>query len=183
VTLFRHLRCSHCATAYRWNIHFITLLAKALLTFGAPAYRFEAILNTVARELSIKAHFINFPGIIIASFGDPHSHSNTIRFIKANGGTDLGRISATHRIYHALMHDCFSAKDGVKKLQVLVSAKPIYGSKLRIFFAFGCAAAICPLAFGGSFADMWVAGLLSCVMMAINIKYASENPIMANIFE
>jgi uncharacterized membrane protein YjjP (DUF1212 family) len=81
------------------------------------------------------------------------------------------------------MHDRCSPKQGANRLETLINAKAIYGAKLRIFFAFGCAAAICPLAFGGSFADMWLAGALSCIMMVINIKYASSNPIMANIFE
>jgi uncharacterized membrane protein YjjP (DUF1212 family) len=81
------------------------------------------------------------------------------------------------------MHDRISAKEGSKRLNKLLNDRPIYGSRIRGVFAFGCAAAICPLAFGGSFADMWVAGALSCVMMVINNKYAVKNPIMANIFE
>jgi uncharacterized membrane protein YjjP (DUF1212 family) len=81
------------------------------------------------------------------------------------------------------MHDRISAQEGAQKLEKLMNAKTIYGAKARAFFAFGCALAICPLAFGGSFADMWIAGALSCVMMVINNKYATENPIMANIFE
>jgi uncharacterized membrane protein YjjP (DUF1212 family) len=135
------------------------------------------------RELRTKAHFIHFPGIIVASFGDPHSQYNSIRFIKANGGTDLGRIQDTHTIYRALLHDEISAKEATKGFEEIINRKSLYGAKCRILFAFGCASAICPLAFGGSFADMWVAGFLSCIMTIINIKYAVDNPIMANIFE
>ena len=141
------------------------------------------MLTTLSRELEVIAQFSQFPGIIVAVFGDPHTNGSSVRFIKAAGGIDLGRAHETHMIYRALMHDDISARDALKKLRKVMRKEPMYGARLRIFFAFGCAAAICPLAFGGSFADMWVAGVLSCFMMFFNIKYASKNPILANIFE
>jgi uncharacterized membrane protein YjjP (DUF1212 family) len=141
------------------------------------------MLNSLAKELEVKAQFTQFPGVIVAVFGDPHSNGCSVRFIKADGGVDLGRAHETHCVYRDLMHDKISAKDGAKRLETLMNAKPLYGARLRILFAYGCAAAICPLAFGGSFADMWIAGFLSCIMMVINIKYASKNPVLANIFE
>jgi uncharacterized membrane protein YjjP (DUF1212 family) len=194
-------------------------MGKALLQFGAPTHRNEAILTSLSTTLGVKAHFVQFPGVIIASFDPPH-HSrdslkrprrgkngkvkmgftaeeaeaaaaatahegvgSTTRFIKSAGGLDLGKVHATYQIYRRLMLDKISTVEAYEKIEGLLNAPPKYGIKAKTFFAFGCGAAICGLSFGGSFADMWVAGVLSCMMMFINAKYAKENPIMANIFE
>lgn len=146
------------------------------------------MLNSVARELNVVAHFVQFPGIIVATFSQISKKGNDenrdmVRFIKSPGGLDLGRLHRMHLVYRDVMHDDISAKDGRKRIDGIMNESPIYSTRVRGVFAFGCAAAICPLAFGGSFADMWVAGVLSFLMQAINVSYAKQDPIMSNIFE
>lgn len=162
---------------------FILRLAKALMTYGAPSHRIESQLVAAARVLEVDASFVHLPSIIIASFGDPASHQSETHFVKSGGGLDLGKLHATHAIYRKVVHDEIGAKDGTLELVKLMRQKPIYGLRIRCVLALLCSAIICPIGFGGSFADMWIAGAAGLCLCWLQLHAASKSALYSNVFE
>lgn len=153
------------------------------MTYGAPSHRIESQLVAAARVLEVDASFVHLPSIIIASFGDPASHQSETHFVKSGGGLDLGKLHATHAIYRKVVHDEIGAKDGTLELVKLMRQKPIYGLRIRCVLALLCSAIICPIGFGGSFADMWIAGAAGLCLCWLQLHAASKSALYSNVFE
>lgn len=172
-----------CSVAVLNRQTFLMRLAKSLLTFGAPSHRIESQLLSAARILEVDAEFIHFPGVIICSFGDPDTKTSETHFIKCSGRLSLGSLHEVHQIYRAVVHDEISAKKATARLEALLTAPPLYGGFTRCILSFFLAALICPLAFGGSFLDMWIAGLGAICLSLLQINFASKSQLYANVFE
>ncbi|KAH9947233.1 DUF1212-domain-containing protein [Amylocystis lapponica] len=162
---------------------FLMRLAKALMTFGAPSHRIESQLLSAARILEVDAEFIHIPGVIICSFGDQDTKTSETHFVKCAGRLSLGSLHNVHQIYRTVVHDEISAKKATEQLNDLLDAKPLYGPLVRTTLAFFISALICPLAFGGSFLDMWISGIGSTVLCIMQIGVASKSQLYANVFE
>ncbi len=163
---------------------FLLKLGKALMTFGAPSHRIESQLLAAARILELQAEFIHVPGLIMCSFTDKESKSSETHFIKCGGRVTLGRLHEVHQIYRAVVHDELSAKRAGDMLGELLVAKPIYSALKQCILAFWIAALICPLAFGGSFIDMWVAGAGAIFLSFMRVGVISKGKqFYANVFE
>ncbi|KAJ3535643.1 hypothetical protein NM688_g6950 [Phlebia brevispora] len=164
--------------------HYLMRLAKALLTFGAPSHRIESQLLSAARILEVDAEFTHMPGLIIASFGDEETKTSQMHFVKCGGRLSLGNLHRLHQVYRTVVHDEVSARKATDQIQALLDKGPLYGLPFRIIFAFFIAALICPLAFGGSLADMGFAGLGSLFLFCMQTGVASRRSIIyANVFE
>lgn len=177
----RHI-VKHIATRTQREM-FILRLAKALMTFGAPSHRIESQLDATAIVLEVNAQFIHLPSVIIASFGDQDNQASETHFVKANGRLALGKLHNVHQVYRQVVHDEISAEEGTVLLTKLMREPPLYNSLIRCFIAFLCCALICPLAFGGSFLDMWVAGACGAVLCFLQLHAATKSAMYANVFE
>jgi len=162
---------------------FLTKLARALMTFGAPSHRIESQLIAAARILEVEAEFIHFPGVIICSFGDQELGTSETHFLKCGGRLSLGALHKVHQIYRDVVHDEISAKKAVASLDALLEAPPVYSVSFRCFLAFCLSALICPLAFGGSFVDMWIAGVSAFVLSVLQLCVATKSALYTNVFE
>lgn len=162
---------------------FLLKLARALMTFGAPSHRIESQLIAAARILEVEAEFIHLPGIIISSFGDQDLGCSETHFVKCGGRLSLGALHKVHLIYRSVVHDDISAKQATEQLDALLSAPPPYSKVFRCFLAFCLSALICPLAFGGSFIDMWIAGLAAFFLSYLQLQVAQKSALYANVFE
>ncbi|THV08405.1 DUF1212-domain-containing protein [Dendrothele bispora CBS 962.96] len=161
---------------------FLIKLARALMTFGAPSHRIESQLKAAARILEVQAEFIHLPGVIISSFGDQELGCSETHFIKCSGRLSLGNLHKVHMIYRSVVHDEISAKKATSMLNDLLNSPPLYSVWFRCFLAFCLSALICPLAFGGSFLDMWFAGIGAFVLSILNL-FATKSSLYANVFE
>lgn len=162
---------------------FILKLARALMTFGAPSHRIESQLTSAARILEIKSEFIHLPGVIICSFGEQDTDSSETHFVKTAGRLSLGALHEVHLIYRSVVHDEISAGIAGGQLDELMNQPPIYSTLLRCVFAFWLSVLICPLAFGGSFIDMWISGLSAFVLSFLQLHVAKKSALYANVFE
>lgn len=162
---------------------FLIKLAKALMTFGAPSHRIESQLVAAARILEVEAEFIHLPGVIICSFGDQELGCSETHFVKCSGRLSLGALHKVHLIYRSVVHDEISAKRATGDLETLLKAPPLYSILFRCILAFCLSALICPLAFGGSFVDMWVAGAGAFLLATLQLNVASKSVLYANVFE
>ncbi|KAJ7276538.1 hypothetical protein B0H12DRAFT_1005255 [Mycena haematopus] len=162
---------------------FLLKLARALMTFGAPSHRIESQLIAAARILEVEAEFIHLPGVIICSFGDQELGCSETHFIKCGGRLSLGALHSVHVTYRSVVHDEISAKTASEKLEDLLNAAPVYSILNRCILAFFLSALICPLAFGGSLIDMWIAGAGAFILSVLQLCAATKSAIYANVFE
>ncbi|KAG5648937.1 hypothetical protein DXG03_000286 [Asterophora parasitica] len=162
---------------------FLIKLAKALMTFGAPSHRIESQLVAAARILEVEAEFIHLPGVIICSFGDQELGCSETHFVKCGGRLSLGALHKVHLIYRNVVHDEISAKRATGDLEALLNAPAMYSILFRCILAFCLSALICPLAFGGSFLDLWIAGAGAFVLAVLQLNVASKSVLYANVFE
>ena len=153
------------------------------MMFGAPSHRIESQLNATALVLEVPAQFVHLPNIIIASFGEADVKASETHFIKASGTLNLGQLHKVHQVYREVVHDDIGVEKGSALLSQLMKEKPIYSLNLRCVIAFLCCALICPLAFGGSFLDMWVSGASGAILCFLQLHAASKSAMYANVFE
>lgn len=162
---------------------FLCVFSRALLYFSAPTHRLETQLVATAKILDVTAEFMHFPGILIISFVDDETRTTETHFVKCAGALQLGRLHEVHEIYKGVVHDIYSAKVGTQKLEALLAAPAVYSDLQRCGFAFVLSALICPLAFGGSFVDLWLAGCGAWILCLVKLKLSTKNSIYANVFE
>ena len=153
------------------------------MTFGAPSHRIESQLMAVARILEVEAEFIYLPGMIICSFGEQDLGSSETHFVKCSGRLSLGALHKVHLIYRSVVHDEISAENATEQLEALLQAPAPYSTFFRCILAFWLAALICPLAFGGSFVDMWIAGAAAFILCWLQLRVAQRSALYANVFE
>ncbi|KIP07562.1 hypothetical protein PHLGIDRAFT_70899 [Phlebiopsis gigantea 11061_1 CR5-6] len=154
------------------------------MTFGAPSHRIEAQLISAAHILDIEAEFVHVPNLIMCSFIDKEEKTSETHFIRCGGRMALGRLHEVHQLYRAVVHDELSAKKASDRLDELLTAPPIYGPFIQCSINFWIAALICPLAFGGSIVDMWIAGAGAVFLSALRIGVVSRaKKWYAHVFE
>jgi len=169
--------------AMKHRHEFLLKLARALMTFGAPSHRIESQLVAAARILEVEAEFIHLPSVIICSYGDQDLGCSETHFVKCGGRLSLGALHKVHLIYRSVVHDEISAKQATSQLEALLNSPPPYSVPFRCLLAFCLSALICPLAFGGSFADMWISGMSACVLAFLQLRVAEKSALYANVFE
>ncbi|KZT12765.1 DUF1212-domain-containing protein [Laetiporus sulphureus 93-53] len=162
---------------------FLIRLAETLMTFGAPSHRIESQLLSAARILEVDAEFVHIPGVIMCSFGNQFTKTSELHFVRCAGRLALGSLHKVHQIYRMVVHDEISAAEATAKLDALLVAKPEYHAFVRVIFAFLLSALICPLAFGGSLVDMWIAGMCAVFLSTMQIRVASKSVMYANVYE
>ncbi|KAG7096799.1 hypothetical protein E1B28_004208 [Marasmius oreades] len=161
---------------------FLLKLARGLMTFGAPSHRIESQLVAAGRILEVEAEFIHLPSVIICSFGDQELGSSETHFVRCGGRLALGALHKVHLIYRAVVHDEISAKKAAEQLDDLLKAPPLYSAPFRCLLAFCLSSLICPLAFGGSFLDMWISGAGALILSVLQLC-ATKSALYANVFE
>jgi len=162
---------------------FILLLAKAFLTFGAPSHRVESQLFAASDKLLIHASFAYIPGIIMVSFNDGETRTTELHFVRSSGRIALSALNSVHDVYRDVFDDRVSVQDGTSALDRILCAPPLYPLIVRCGLAFVCASVICPLAFGGSFIDMWVSGTCACILQYLGLQAAAKSSVYANVYE
>lgn len=158
-------------------------LARALMTFGAPSHRIESQLLAAARILEINAEFIHLPSVIMCCFGDNDTTTSETHFVKCSGGLALGNLHGVHLVYRAVSHDGISARKATQQSEELLSAPPLYSIWFRCSLSFFLSVLICPLAFGGSFLDTWIAGAGAFFLCYLQLNVATKSAMYSNVFE
>ncbi|KAA1467895.1 DUF1212-domain-containing protein [Dentipellis sp. KUC8613] len=178
-----HRRVSRHTESSARRRKFILKLAKALLAFGAPSHRIESQLFAASKILSVKASFAYLPNIVLVSFNDGDTRTTELHFVRSSGRIALTSLHKVHDVYLDVLHDNIGATAGIEALDNILRAPALYPLIVRCLLAFVCASVICPLAFGGSFIDMWVSGTCACVLQYLGLQAAAKSSIYANVYE
>jgi Putative threonine/serine exporter len=162
---------------------FIRMLAKALMSFGAPSHRIESQLDAAAKILVVNAAFVHLPAVIIISFGDKGTKTSEMHFVRAGGRIALSMLHIVHDVYRDVLHDRMGAEDGMNILEEIMDRRPVYNIWVRCILSFFCSSIICTLAFGGSILDMFIGGAFACALQYLGLNAASRSSIYANVYE
>lgn len=169
--------------AYEDRVEFILVLARCLLTFGAPSHRIESQLESAANIIRVKLNFIHLPGLIIVKLMTDDTVVSEIRYVRAGGRIALTNLHRVHLVYRDVLHDKIGVKDGTERLRKLLRARPMYPIWLRCIFGFLCSSIICTTAFGGSVVDMFVGGAAGFLLQYLGLGVAAKSKTYANIYE
>ncbi|KIO30219.1 hypothetical protein M407DRAFT_225028 [Tulasnella calospora MUT 4182] len=153
------------------------------MLFGSPSHRLESQLKATAVVLDVQAEFVHMPNIVVVSFGDSDTRTSRTHFIKVSGVLQLGRLHTVHKIYRNVVHDDVGVEEATAQLNQIIKAKPIFGTLSKTILAALCTGLICPMAFGGSFVDMLVAGGEGALLSYLQFGIASKNAMYSNVFE
>ena len=162
---------------------YLLRLCRALMQFGAPTHRLEEYMKMSARVLEIEGQFLYIPGCMIISFDDPATHTTEVQLVRVTQAVDLGKLSDTHDIYKAVVHDQIDAKEGYDKINFVLK-RPNKHKRWMLVPVYGCAAAaVGPFAFGARPIDLPIAFLLGCILGFLQLVVAPASETYSNVFE
>lgn len=161
---------------------FILKLARALMMFGSPTHRIETQIQATARVLDINAQVVYLPNIMLVSFADDSTHTSETKFLKQAGGSDLGKLLATHKLYWAVVHDKMSVEDAGRELDRLMTDPPCYNAWQMIVIAAFCSGIIVITSYYGSFVDALMSAALGMLLQAVQL-IALKNDLFSGVFE
>jgi uncharacterized membrane protein YjjP (DUF1212 family) len=162
---------------------FLLVLARALMSFGAPSHRIVSQLVAATNMLEVNAEYIYVPGTITCNFADPDTKTTESHFVKCNSSLALGPLHNLHTIYRRVLHDELSARKATEMMEELLSNPPRHSLLKSVILSFSLSALICPLAFGGSFVDMWIAGFGAAIISFLQGYVVIHNSILNYVFE
>lgn len=162
---------------------FLLKLTQALLTFGSPSYRIESQLLAASVILEVDAEFVYLPGVIIVVFHNRETKTTRLHTVRSSGRLALTYLHRVHDIYKDVLHNQVRVTTGTKAIDNLLHTKPLYPVFFRCMLAFMCASVICPLAFGGSFVDMWISGTCAAILQFLGLRTAVKSALYAHVYE
>ncbi|KAH9940072.1 uncharacterized protein BXZ73DRAFT_99073 [Epithele typhae] len=161
---------------------FIMKFARAMMMFGGPTHRMQALIMATGKVLDIQLSCMYLPDVMLISFEDASTSTSNIKFIRQGSSLDIGKLQEANELYWKVIHDEISVKDASIELDTLMRRKPMYKTWQTIVFGGMCSAAICSVSFNGSFVDSLVAFPLGCLLIVIQM-FAARNELYSNVFE
>ncbi|KAF8937441.1 hypothetical protein EDD21DRAFT_382242 [Dissophora ornata] len=160
---------------------FMIMMAKALILYGAPSHRIEETCALLARKMELDASFAFLPGLMTISFSDPETHTSDTRHLRCTQGMDMHKLAGVHRIALAVLRG-ESIERANQELEQLTLEPGIFPLWLTLLGWLGSSAFVTPLAFGGGWWDMLLAGFCGLLVGILGIV-ASKFPVYGNVFE
>ncbi|KAF9910357.1 hypothetical protein EC991_006856 [Linnemannia zychae] len=160
---------------------FLIMMAKSLILYGAPAHRIEETCALLARKMDVDASFALLPGLMTISFSDPETHTSDTRHLRCSQGMDMNKLAQVHKIALAVLRG-ESVEEANKELERVTLEPAIFPLWLTLLGWLGSSAFVAPLAFGGGWYDMALAGFCGLMVGVLGV-IASRFPVYGNVFE
>ncbi len=143
---------------------FIVKLGKMLHKFGTPAYRLEAHLQDVAKDLNIGASFAITPTVltfVIWVPGEDNEYTHVARVMP--GDLDLGSLSRADEVVDAVLKHQMTLQEATERLNT-IAVMPNPYSRWATFFAYGAAGGAFAMLMRASWLDVAYATGLSLIV-------------------
>lgn len=162
---------------------YLSRLATALLTYGAPTHRVQEYMAGAAQCLGISAKFFYLPDHFLLSFDDDNTTYRGDFKLCTGGGTDLGRFDDVHTTYKLVNHGLISVEEGLYRLDMIAQQKPRYND-FFLFVIYGFAAiGIGPFAYRARFIDLPISFGLGTILGVFQLKFLPASPLYSRLFE
>ncbi|KAI8621383.1 hypothetical protein BC830DRAFT_1163831 [Chytriomyces sp. MP71] len=103
--------------------NFIMKLGRTFSMYGAPSHRLEYHMNQVAEALNVEADFLQFPNLILISFGGTETYKSTTHFLKAPWGINMGKLAQVNALCLALTEGLIDIHNAVDLLEGVRAGK------------------------------------------------------------
>ncbi|NVJ60767.1 MAG: threonine/serine exporter family protein [Gammaproteobacteria bacterium] len=153
-------------------VGFILRLAKALHTYGVPAYELETTLAACAKQLGYGLQCLSLPTSITMTLMREKGSAQTFVIRVAPGEVHLDKLRRVSEVAHKVMKQELSPSQGADELQNINHAEPSYPMWL-VIVAFALVSASVGRLFGGGLNEMigaLTAGLALGVLTLISAK-------------
>ncbi len=147
-------------------IGFLLRLAKALHTYGLPAYELEHTMNGCANALGFGIQCMSLPTSISMTILPPDEPPQTFLIRVAPGGIRLDKLRRTTRVAQLVIQSKLSPKEGAKELKLISDSKQLYSSWIESI-AFGVNSSAIAHIFSGGLYEMITAGLIGLLVGAL----------------
>ncbi len=158
---------------------FVLRLAKALHTYGAPAYDLELVVNDVARKLGFGLECFSLPTMITLSLFEQDRNSTFVIRVKP-GDVNLERLTRSHDIAERVMYGELTVAQAARELAEVIAAPPRWGS-LAVVISFGLVSSGVARVFGGDWAEM-LSSLVIGLMVGVLAILSSRKQVFIYIF-
>lgn len=162
---------------------YIIKLCGALMQFGAPTHRLEDYLGATARALLIDAQFMYTPGSMMCTFIDSTIQSNSVELVRKREGLDFGRLKDVFDVYKCVIHEKYTAQDGIAEIEKIQERPDPFSLWFRIFI-FGMASVfVGPFSFNSRPIDFAPIFVLGCALGFLHLKVVPRSAHFSNVFE
>ena len=161
-------------------VRFIVRLAWALHRYGAPAHRLEDVLRSLADRVGMPAQFLSMPTAFFAAFG-PWDAQRTFLVRIDPGDVDLHKQVLLDELAESVAEGRLAPEDGLRRVELVVAARPRYGPVLTAVCA-GIAAGAASRFFGGGEREI-VASTVVGTMIGVLSMVLGRKPATSRVFE
>jgi len=161
-------------------IEFVLDLGRALHRYGTPAHRLEEALLECCRRLGMSAEVFTTPTTIIMSFGEPEALRTRMMRVES-GELDMSKLAQVDALADAVAGRRVTPTQGVHDLAAILAAPRQFGHALSTL-SHGVTAGSIAVFFGGSLADVAIAGLIG-LTLGLLAQYAQRSTDQARVFE
>ncbi|HEX4910092.1 MAG TPA: threonine/serine exporter family protein [Permianibacter sp.] len=158
---------------------FVLRLAKALHTYGTPAYELERVINDVAKKLGFGLECFSLPTMITLSLFEADRNSTFVIRVTP-GDINLEKLTRSHDIAERVSHGEIDVALAAKELAAITSAPPRWGT-LAVILSFGLVSSGVARVFGGDWAEMLSSLLIGLLVGALAI-WTSRSLILTYMF-
>lgn len=144
------------------EIGFVLALGRALHRYGTPAHRVEQSLDRVCQQLGLAAEVFSTPTALIMSFGAPAELKT--RMMRVEGGElDMGKLALVDTLADRVLDHTVTIEEGTRELDKIITGPSRFGRGLSTL-VHGVTAGSLAVFFGGSLADVALAGLIGLTL-------------------
>lgn len=140
-------------------IGFLLRLAKALHTYGLPAYELEQTMNGCAEAMGYGIQCMSLPTSISITLLPPDNEPSTYLIRVSPGEVNIERLRKTTQVARHVFKGEMNSEEGANYLKRIATTEPDYPSWI-IVLAFGIVSACIARIFSGGIEEMLVSALI-----------------------
>lgn len=158
---------------------FVLRLAKALHTYGTPAYELERIINNVAKHLGFGLECFSLPTMITLSLFEPDKHSSFVIRVSP-GDINLEKLAGANRVAKRVLHGDVSLEEAAKELLEVTRAPPRWGAS-AVVASFGLVSLGVARVFSGDAAECISSSLIGIIVGLLAV-FSTRNVVTGYLF-
>jgi len=147
---------------------FLLRLAKALHTYGLPAYELEQTMNGCAEAMGYGIQCMSLPTSISITILPPDSEPKTYLIRVSPGEVNIERLRKTTQVARHVINGEINAEEGANYLKEIAKRPPDYPNWV-IVIAFAVVSACIARIFSGGYNDMSVSALIGLIVGLIAV--------------
>jgi len=154
-------------------VGFILRLAKALHTYGLPAYELEQTMNGCAEAMGYGIQCMSLPTSISITILSPDGEPRTFLIRVSPGEINIERLRKTSHIAHQVINGEIDTHQGADQLKQIASSAPDYPNWI-IVLAFCVVSTCISRIFSGGVNEMMVSSVIGFIVGLIAIAARSR---------